>query len=435
MCGRGRRTYRGRSDRGCGVAMNRHAWLQKHPSPLAARGEFHWFPDAGSAHREDRELRAGFVERVRGVEPPAVLWQLERGRVAWGQVVSATAPLDGRRYVGLVLSIVEGEHAVADLLAALSPPPPVPWSEGVAIESRDRKLAVQELVSLRRRDCGDVVAVARALLSGGVARIEDPASAELPAWIASLERVMPEPGAKPRCGVWSTAGAGPAAGIGPAGSSGAVRDRVAELAVAAWREPGSRPAKAWTLLCELAAVRGESVDRVGAVLEAADAADAHATRGDGTLATGGDGTHATTGEAHATGKAHATRTEDVHAKRGEGAHATTVGERALAQSVLSDAERADVGGCRRVVDVLHAWGRGRLDRSTAAGSLPGRLADLVALRALTRLAAGHDAERAIAEARWYALLSAERRYTLLAAIAQRTASLRALVEGTEESYA
>lgn len=350
--------------------MNRHAWLQKHPSPLAARGEFHWFPDAGAAHRVDRELRAGFVERVRGVEPPAVLWQFERGRVAWGQVFSATAPLDGRRYVGLVLSVVEGDRPVADLLAAISPPPPAPWGEGAAIESRDRALAVQELAAQRRAARGDAPAVVRALLSGGAARIDDPASPELPAWIASLERTLPEAPAKPRSGVWSTAAA-----------SG-VRDRVAELAVAGWREPGSRAAQAWTLLCELAAVRGESIDRVGAALDAAETGDAP-----------------------------------------------------LARTVLLDGERGDVAGCASVVDVLHAWGRGRLDRSSAAGTLPGRLADLVALRALNRLAAGHDAERAIAEARWYALLSAERRHTLLAAIAQRTASLRALVDSAEELHA
>ena len=99
--------------------MNRHAWLQKHPSPLTSGGEFHWYPDVPQVG--DRELRAGFVERVRGIEPPAVLWQLERGRVAWGQVFSATAPLDGRRYVGLVLSVVEGHRSTGDLLAMLEP--------------------------------------------------------------------------------------------------------------------------------------------------------------------------------------------------------------------------------------------------------------------------------------------------------------------------
>jgi hypothetical protein len=334
------------------AAMNRRAWLQKHPSPLATGGEFHWYPEAG-----DRELRAGFVERVRGLEPPAVLWQLERGRVAWGQVFSATAPLDGRRYVGLVLSVVEGDRTAADLLARLAPPPAAPWTDGVATESRGRKLAAQELAALRRAPRGDAAAVARALLSGGSASVDDPAADDLPQWVASIERVLPEPGPAPRCGAWCV------------GSASGSRDRVAELAAAAWREPASRAARAWTLLCELAIARGEPVDRVGVALETIDAG-----------------------------------------------------------AVLTAGERADLAGAGRVVDVLHAWGRGRLDRSPTADTLPARLADLVALRVLAQLAAGDDPSAAIAEARWYALLSAGRRQALLAAVAQRTASLRALVE-------
>ena len=79
--------------------------------------------------------------------------------------------------------------------------------------------------------------------------------------------------------------------------------------------------------------------------------------------------------------------------------------------------------------MLHAWGRGRFDRSPTAETLAARLADLVALRVLVRLAAGDDARDAIAEARWYALLSASRQTALLAAVAARTASLRGFVEG------
>ncbi|TMQ02693.1 MAG: hypothetical protein E6J91_50590 [Deltaproteobacteria bacterium] len=334
---------------------NRHAWLQKHPSPLTAGGEFHWYPERSP----DRELRAGFVERVRGIEPPAVLWQIERGRVAWGQVFSATAPLDGRRYVGLVLSVVEDDRPVGDLLAALAPPPAAPWSDGLATESHGRELAVQELAAVRREAWGDVAGVVRALLSGGPARIDDPESPRLPAWIASIERTLPELGGKPRCGVLCTSG--------PAAASGA-RDRVAELAAAAWREPASRQAGAWTLLCELAAARGESLDQAGAALDAIDAG-----------------------------------------------------------AVLTAEERTLVAG-GGVVDVLHAWGRGRLDRSPDADTLVVRLADLVAARALAQLAAGEDAAGAIAEARWHALVPAARRAALLTAVAQRAATLRKIVE-------
>jgi len=379
--------------------VNRHAWLQKHPSPLATGGEFHWYPDAG-----DRELRASFVERVRGLEPPAVLWQLERGRVAWGQVFSAIAPLDGRRYVGLVLSVVEGDRTAADLLARLAPPPPAAWADGVAGESFAPRPTAQELAALRRGPRGDATAVARALLSGGTADVDDPTADELPQWIASIERVLPEPGPAPRCGAWR-AGAG--------GASGS-RDRVAELAAAAWREPASRAGRAWTLLCELAIARGESVDRVGVALELIDPAG-QAARRTGTAASG-------------------PALRDP-ASAGVAAAALTAGERAeltgcngVAAAALTAGERAELTGCDGVLDVLHAWGRGRLDRSPTADTLPARLADLVALRVLARLAADDDPGTAIAEARWYALLSAGRRQALLAAVAARTASLRALVE-------
>ncbi|HEX3758627.1 MAG TPA: hypothetical protein VHW23_07965 [Kofleriaceae bacterium] len=350
---------------------NRHAWLQKHPSPQTATGEFHWYPTGQTPG--DRELRAGLVERVRGIEPPAVLWQLERGRVAWGQVFAATAPLDGRRYVGLVLSVVEGDRPACDLLAALAPPPAGPWSDGLATASPGREPAVQELTALRREARGDAAAVARALLSGGTARVDDPESPGLPAWIASIDRILPEPGSRARCGVWCAAPGGPgvsgtASGPGAGGATAqGAHDRVAALAAAAWREPASRQARAWTLLCELATARGESIDAVGAALAVIDPAAA-----------------------------------------------LTAEERALAP-----------GG---VVDVLHAWGRGRLDRSPAADTLAARLADLVALRVLNRLAAGEEPGAAIAEARWYALVPAARRTQLMAAVARRTTSLRTVVE-------
>jgi hypothetical protein len=338
---------------------------------------------------------------VRGVEPPAVLWRLEPGRVAWGQVFAAVAPLDGRRYVGLVLSVVEDDRPEADLLAMLLPPPAAPWTHesigsglrraslpggngeakdaaaGPAPGKRGARAASKRspttsppvsergaLAALPGAHHGNVAGVVRALLTGGTSKVADPTSPDLPRWIASIERILPEAGNKPRCGVWAAAG-----GASDDSSAEGADDRVAALAAAAWREPGSRAGQAWTLLCELAAVRREPVDQVGAALAVLDAA-----------------------------------------------------------AVLTAAERADLAGCHRVVDVLQAWGRGRLDRSATAGTLTARLAELVALRVLERLAAGEDAHGAIAEARWYALLPAPRRTALLAAVAQRTASLRVLVE-------
>ncbi len=452
----------------------RHAWLQKHPSPAAGRGEFHWYPPDG-----DRELRASFVERSRGIEAPAVLWQLAPGRVSWARVFAATAPIDGRRYVGLVLTTAEAEGASpADLLEALEVPEAAPWSEGSeageadegsksheprdaregsegskageardprdvregsegskageprdprdvreaaresaasAVEpAADRRLArarrwsarggaacsaadddlaaeaeaatdwqpavlappsdevqagrfsgagspVDAAAGPRAGDgaMAEVAAIARALLGGGDAALAEPDRVDLPRLVASVERSMPSRVARTaRWGAWRT------------GAAPQVPDRVAGLAAAAWREPGSRAARAWTLLCELASAKERTADEVAAELGVAEQPAA----------------------------------------------------------ALTDGERAALGGARDFAATLHAWGRGRLDAVASAATLPSRLADAVALRVLACLVADRDPRGPIAEARWHALLPAARRVALLDAVGRRAASLRALVE-------
>jgi hypothetical protein len=324
----------------------RHAWLQKHGSPAASRGEFHWYPAPG-----DHDLRSSFVQRSRGIDPPAVLWELAPGRASWAQAFAATAPSDGRRYVGLVLTIAE--HAASttgELLDAIALPAPVPWAPtpGPATD-RPRQAA----------DPREIAAIARALLSGGDGHVSDPTSRDLPARVASLEHWMPAGvSAGRRTGVWRV---GPDAGA---------TDAVAELVAAAWRDPSTRAARAWRLLCELATASERSVD-------------------------------------------------EVHAELANDASSTA----------LTDEERAIVGASRDFTTVLHLWGRGRLDTTASSASLPARLADVVARRALACLIAGTDPAAAIAEARWHALLPAARRAALLDAVARHTASLRALVEG------
>lgn len=453
----------------------RYAWLQKHPSPAAARGEFHWYPAEG-----DRELRASFVERSRGVDAPAVLWQLAPGRVSWARVFAATAPTDGRRYVGLVLATAEEAGAsAAELLEALEVPEAGPWTEAgpwavvdealaaglgaravpaagpaadvleagvraataaravpavrpvaevLAAESRaaagmgaaaealaararaaararveaeeaavDRRIARARRWSARgamrpadedaelageaarggaqlavvagrtraggRGDVeeGEVVAIARSLLGGGDAALAEPERADLPALAASVERWMPATVvARPRAGTWR-AGAAPRA-----------HDRVASLVAGAWRDPGSRAAQGWALLCELAAAKGRTVDEVAAELASIEQPAA----------------------------------------------------------ALTDAERAALGEARDFVATLHAWGRGRLDGVPSAATLPSRLADALALRVLACLIADRDPRGAIAEARWHALLPAARRSELLEGVVRRAASLRAFVEAS-----
>ena len=234
--------------------MIRHAWLQKHPTPSASDGEFHWHPADG-----DRELRAGIVERARGVEPPAVIWELAPGRVCWAQAFAATAPRDHRRYTGLVLTIVErAGTSPAELLGELALPSATPWTadaRATSVEARD-PFSPARLAALARTLISDDAEASEVLVSG----LFD----ALPAAVATLEAIMPvDIHARVRRGVWR---------IGAEETSRAP-DRVAMLAAKACVAPGLRPAQAWRLLCELAAATGLSVDDVVAELAMLDGAD------------------------------------------------------------------------------------------------------------------------------------------------------------------
>ncbi len=328
----------------------RHAWLQKHPSPVAAGGEFHWYPREG-----DREVRTQLVERLRGIEPPSVLWELAPGRIVWARSFAAIAPIDGRRYVGLVMTIAEGLANPCDLLRALDVPQAAPWTSNTEIATGHALISEtpgpSELAEIAPLE---LVAIARGLLSAGTHRLADPHAQELPQLVAAIERQLPElltP--KQRRGAWLADG-----------DREETRDRVAELFAAAARSPTSDEARAWRLLCDLAETRREAPDAV--------------------VATEAD--------------------------------------------PLTTEERALIDPSRDLTARLHAWGRGRFDRSRTAGSLLDRLADAVALRVLAELEGGGDPRRPLAEARWYALLPAHRRDQLFDTLVTRASSLRSLVE-------
>ncbi|MEP6862356.1 MAG: hypothetical protein ABJE66_17150 [Deltaproteobacteria bacterium] len=206
--------------------MTRYAWLQKHPTPVAHAGEFHWYPSEG-----DRELRASFAERLPSASGGA-LWQLSSDEVAWALPFVAVAA-DGRRYTGLAL-------AVAESLAQLVPALAAPWTE-----------ATTEPVPATPPALPDLAGVARALLDGGSAAVGDPTHLGLPRAIAQVERLMPARGA--RRGTFT-------AGIAKRGA-----DRAAELAVHAVTEPGSRAARGWQLACELASAERTIDDVITAI--------------------------------------------------------------------------------------------------------------------------------------------------------------------------
>lgn len=221
----------------------RHAWLQKHPSPVAAGGEFHWFPREG-----DRELRTQLVERLRTLEPPSVLWEIGPGRIVWARSFAAIAPIDGRRYVGLVVTIAEGLANPCDLLCALDVPPAAPWTSDA--ETSTGHASVSELPGPSELVDAELIPIGRGLLTGGHQRLSDPHAAALPLLAAAIERQLPEVlTPKQRHGAWIE-------------GRDETRDRVAELFVAAARAPTSGEAKAWRLLCDLAETRREAPDSV-----------------------------------------------------------------------------------------------------------------------------------------------------------------------------
>ena len=188
-----------------------HAWLQKHATPTARGGEFHWHP-------AENALPA-LIERLHGATPPCVLWELAPGRVVWAQAFAAIAPSDGRRYTGLVATISAGATASpAAMLGELVVPPAEPWSASPAGEPDE----------LPRTALGDGVAIAQALLFGGDAELAQPTHRGLPRAIAELEALVPADMAATRTGTWR-------APRGIATLARASYEPAAELLAAAWR--------------------------------------------------------------------------------------------------------------------------------------------------------------------------------------------------------
>ncbi|HEY4239859.1 MAG TPA: hypothetical protein VGM88_08585 [Kofleriaceae bacterium] len=431
----------------------RTAWLQKHPTPLASAGEFHWYP-ASDAYRD---LHSAFVERMRGKAAPFALWHISRGVVAWAQAFAATAPSDGRHYVGLVVTIAAGDAPASALLAALSLPDAAPWTPATrAATTADARLVGDDAIR-------DDVGAARSLLSGGVARAAAAGSAALPAWLARFERALDaylpaSGGARTGAIEAPTSDARPGdarpgdarPGDARPGDARLGDTRPGDARTGAIEAPTSdaRPGDARLGGARTGAIEARPGDarpgdaRTGAI----EAPTGDARPGDAAL-DAGDGLGgpdpiarlcaAVAGDTGDIGEIKVARSAAAwrlacelagsrEALDGVGAAAAQLEATGDGRGVLTAAERERVGDARSVPEILHAWGRGRLDAEGGAATLPARLAELVAWRALAMLAAGRDANAALAEARWQALLPAARRSALFAALVQRAPSLRAL---------
>lgn len=341
--------------------MIRYAWLQKHATPTASDGAFHWHPARG-----DDELRARLVERARGLEPPAVVWELAPDRVVWAQLFAAIAPHDRRRYTGVVLAIAERPGASAlELLDVLALPSPAPRGDAVDARAFDdaSRVAVAALAP------ADLAPLARSLLGG--AEVHDalapPVFAVLPTAVRALERAMPAATrGRLRRGAWFAVAADTGRNEGtriasavtrsPAGGARTVDpagDPIALLVARACLAPGSRAARAWTMVCELAAHSGVSVDVV-------------------------------------------------------------------ASDVWPKCERDDLARA------LHAWGRGARDQAGADADAVA--ADMLIVRIIADLVMDRDPSPRVAAARWHALLPSDRRALLFELAVRRCPSLRALLD-------
>jgi hypothetical protein len=379
----------------------RHAWLQKHPTPRAAGGEFHWYAE-GAARDDEAALRGRVVEQVQGLTAPAVWWELSPDRVIWAAVFSAISPTDARPYRGVALTIAGGDGGLRARLAEMPLAPPEPWSAASAA-SAARAARSHEPSTLPSSEASEL---ARALLSGGAASVEDPHDPRWPARLAELVHLLPAPLLQR---TWRGQLSEATTTLGRRGErsgerSGERRDGVAELLAAAWisrGEPERRTRATWQLLVELAA---QEQARAGLAFDE--------------------------------------RWLDETLARSEQAAARARSPEALWQW-LDESERAGWSLHHAAPPaswprLLHGWGRGWLDEPDEPGErdAPGerdgffaartqRFADELCLRALALLRAGGDASSILAEVRWHALLPAARRRAMLNEMARCAPSLRA----------
>jgi len=141
-------------------------WLQKHPTPRASGGDFHWYPG-----EVDADLRA---EIAAGASGEHTVW-IAPGSVIVARVFRETAPGDGRSYAGLAVAIAE----VA---------PPVPEARPWDRDSLSQAFDANPLEPMARTDASD--GAASAVWAGGVSRAATPAQlAALDTWLPNDVRV------------------------------------------------------------------------------------------------------------------------------------------------------------------------------------------------------------------------------------------------------
>jgi hypothetical protein len=177
----------------------RHAWLQKHPTPTNDNGDFHWHPSTTPS-----DLRNELTELAARAGSGASLWLIAPGAVAWARGFSEVAPVDGRRYSGLVLSyaVCPGLDVCA-ALASLSLPPARPHAGEATtgwLELREpadcTPVSPGRLGSLVG-DASAIAQLAEVVVYGGTTVAAEPTHDTLPLLLAQLLTWLP-PAARDR---------------------------------------------------------------------------------------------------------------------------------------------------------------------------------------------------------------------------------------------
>jgi hypothetical protein len=225
-------------------------WLQKHPTPRAADGDFHWYPGA---------FDAGALAAEAGGE--LTVW-LAPGRVACARRFHDVAPADGRRYAGLAVVIASArDMSAAALLGAASIPVAAPWAgQGTSDDA-----IVVEPAPLSPAASPSTALVAAAWRGGTAPMI----AADL-ATLAAIDTWLPDDVRRaPRRIVFE-----PAAPSVPA-TAPAARDSACAWLAAAIGARGAaldRARDAWRMVGALAAVEGKTLGETFELLGALDRA-------------------------------------------------------------------------------------------------------------------------------------------------------------------
>ncbi len=163
----------------------RHEWLQKEATPGTPEGGFRWYPAA-----IDGDLRAAMTGRAD--DGGLALWRIEPGRVAWATSFTSVPTSDRRRYVGLAMTVAEGDAPTSALLAAIDVLPGEPWRERPLTREVPVRALPRYAPAPRPLDATTATAIARGLWTGGAATIAAPTEPTLPALLATLATWLPD---------------------------------------------------------------------------------------------------------------------------------------------------------------------------------------------------------------------------------------------------